>query len=297
MQIQSNGLTFEVESKGSKNAPAVLLTMGLGMQLTAWPEALVDALLDAGYRVICYDNRDIGLSSHLDHLGLPNMMWALLKAKLGLAIRAPYPLQDMANDALGILDAMGVKQAHVIGVTMGGMISQRIAITAPDRIFSLTSVMSSSGAPRLPEARPEVVRAMLARPKSTRVEDIVDHTVRLFKLIGSPGFAQDEAQMRERFKKAVLRAYHPVGVSRQLLAIVSDTKRYRSLSDIQCPSLVIHGTDDPLVPMACGKDTAHRIKNARFVPIQGMGHDWPPGVTDLLCAHIVPHLKQASARS
>lgn len=289
MRVQSNGLEFEVESRGDSSAPVVLLTMGLGMQLVSWPDAFVQSIVDAGYRVIRYDNRDIGLSSHLDHFGRPNMVWQLLKAKIGLAVKASYSLQDMAKDALGILDALGISQAHIVGVSMGGMISQRIAFTAPKRLLSLTSIMSTSAAPGLPEAKPEVLRAMLNRPKSQRVEDIVSHSANLFRLIGSPAYPQD-ASYPERIKMGVERAYHPVGMLRQLLAIAADTKRYQFLSEIKCPTLVIHGKADPLVPIACGIDTANRIAGSRFVAIDGMGHDLPPGVIKLLSDLIVPHL-------
>jgi pimeloyl-ACP methyl ester carboxylesterase len=295
MRVYSNGLEFELEVVGDKQAPAVLLTMGLGMQLVAWPMALVDALVTAGYRVIRYDNRDIGLSSHLDAAGVPNMTLQILKHKMGFALHPAYRLHDMALDALGILDALDIESAHIVGVSMGGMISQRIAIAAPARVRSLTSVMSSSGAPKLPGAKSHVASAMLARPKSAKLEDVVDHSLRLFQMIGSPGFPQDPKEMRERMTASAKRSYHPAGVARQLLAIVADTQRYKDLAAITAATLVIHGTDDPLVPIACGKDTANRIPNADFVAIEGMGHDWPPGVTVQLCDHIIPHLKNADA--
>jgi pimeloyl-ACP methyl ester carboxylesterase len=289
LKVRSNGLEFEVEVNGDQNAPAVLLTMGLGMQLVSWPDAFVQALVKAGYRVIRYDNRDIGLSSHLDHLGSPNMVWQLLKSKMGLTVNAPYSLQDMAKDALGILDALSISQAHIVGVSMGGMISQRIAFTALKRTLSLTSIMSTSGAPGLPAARPEVVRAMLSRPKSQRLEDIVSRSVDLFRRIGSPDYPQD-AQYPDRLKMAVERAYHPEGMLRQLLAIAADTKRHQFLSEVKCKTLVIHGKADPLVPIACGQDTANRIEGSRFVAVAGMGHDLPPGVTKQLAQLVVPHL-------
>jgi pimeloyl-ACP methyl ester carboxylesterase len=295
MQIYANGLSFEVTVNGDAHAPAVLLTMGLGMQLVAWPMALVEALVDAGYRVIRYDNRDIGLSSHMDAAGVPNMTLQILKHKLGFALHPAYRLQDMALDALGILDAFNIESAHIVGVSMGGMISQRIAIAAPARVRSLTSVMSSSSAPKLPGAKPHIASAMLARPKSTQLHDVVEHSLRLFQMIGSPGYPQDPVEMRERLTASAKRSYHPAGVSRQLLAIVADTQRYKELATITAPTLVIHGTDDPLVPIACGKDTASRIPNAAFVAIEGMGHDWPAGVTVQLCEHIIPLLKRADA--
>jgi len=295
MKIASNGLHFEVETAGDDSAPAVLLTMGLGMQLTAWPERLLTALVNAGYRVIRYDNRDMGLSSHLDALGEPHLLWQFVKSRLGLRLRSAYTLQDMAQDALGILDALGVARAHAVGVSMGGMISQRIAATAPERVLSLTSVMSSSGAPGLPGPSPEVSRAMVTRPKSQSPEDVVNHTLDIFRLIGSPAYPQDMPVFRQHLLDGVNRSYHRAGVSRQLLAIMTDRQRHTLLPRIACPTLVLHGAVDPLVPLACGKDTAARIPGARFQAIQGMGHDWPPGVATLLANHIVPHLNAATA--
>ncbi|WP_439113779.1 alpha/beta fold hydrolase [Hydrogenophaga sp.] len=294
MRIASNGLRFEVETAGDDQAPAVLLTMGLGMQLTAWPERLLTALVEAGYRVIRYDNRDIGLSSHLDALGEPNLLWQFVKSRLGLSLRSAYGLQDMAQDALGILDALGVARAHLVGVSMGGMISQRIAATASERVLSLTSVMSSSGAPGLPGPTPEVSRTMVTRPKSPSPQDVVEHTLGIFRLIGSPAYPQDMPVFRQHLLDGVQRSYHREGVARQLLAIMTDRDRHTLLPSIACPTLVIHGAADPLVPMACGKDTATRIPGARFEAIQGMGHDWPPGVATLLANHIVPHLNAAT---
>jgi len=295
MKIASNGLRFEVETSGDEQAPAVLLTMGLGMQLTAWPERLLTALVDAGYRVIRYDNRDIGLSSHLDALGEPNLLWQFVKLRLGLRLRSAYGLQDMAQDALGILDALGVARAHLVGVSMGGMVSQRMAATAPGRVLSLTSIMSSSGAPGLPGPSPEVSRVMVTRPKSQAPQDVVDHTLEIFRLIGSPAYPQDMPVFRQHLLDGVQRSYHRQGVARQLLAVMTDRDRHTLLPRIACPTLVLHGAADPLVPLACGQDTAARIPGARFEAIAGMGHDWPPGVASLLANHLVPHLNAATA--
>jgi pimeloyl-ACP methyl ester carboxylesterase len=291
MKVASNGLEFEVEITGPDDAPAVLLTMGLGMQLVAWPDSLIQALVAAGYRVIRYDNRDIGLSSHLDALGQPHFAWQMIKSRMGFPMRSAYTLQDMAKDALGILDRLGIQSAHLIGVSMGGMISQRIAATAPQRALSLTSVMSSSGAPGLPGPRGDVSRALMTRPPSSRPEDVVAHTLKVFALIGSPGYPQDMAVFKQHLLDGVRRSYHPKGVSRQLMAIMSDVGRSVLLAKIQCPTLVIHGTADPLVPIVCGRDTAKRIPGARFEAIEGMGHDWPPGVAQRMSELIVPHLQ------
>ena len=298
MKIRANGIDIEVEDTGADgsqaNRPVVLLIMGLGMQLVAWPPTLIDALVAAGYRVVRHDNRDIGLSQHFDHLGTPNVLWASLKLKMGLKIRPPYALQDMANDALGVLDALGIRQAHVVGVSMGGMIAQRVALTAPDRVLSLTSIMSSSGARGLPEAEPQVLRALFSRPANKTLEGVAAHFVRFLKLIGSPGYPVDDAIVYERILASLKRNYHPAGTLRQMLAIGADTgERAMALGRIAVRTLVIHGRADALVPFACGADTARRIPGAKLVGVDGMGHDLPPGVVDQILTHTLPHLRAA----
>jgi len=292
MKVLANGIQIEVadtEPAGPPSGrPVVLLIMGLGMQLIAWPPALVDGLVAAGYRVVRFDNRDIGLSQHFDHLGVPNVLFASLKIKLGLQPRAPYRLQDMAADAIGVLDALGIAKAHVLGVSMGGMIAQRVALAAPHRTASLISVMSSSGARGLPEADTKVLRALLSQPADRSAEALLAHTLRLIKLIGSPGFAVNEPLQRERILAGLQRSYHPAGTMRQMVAIGADVgQRAKALSQIQSPTLVIHGKADRLVPYACGLDTARRIPGAEMVGIEGMGHDLPPGVVDLLLQHLL----------
>ena len=298
MKIKANGVDIEVEDSGADGSqaarPVVLLIMGLGMQLVAWPPALVDALLAAGYRVIRHDNRDIGLSQKFGHLGRPNLIWSMLKLRLGLPLRPPYTLQDMADDAIGVLDALKVRQAHIVGVSMGGMIAQRVALRAPERVLSLTSIMSSSGARHLPQARPEVMRTLLSRPKGSSRAAIVDHYLRLFRAIGSPGFPIPEDQMRERILRGLERCYNPQGTQRQMIAIGADTdRRARELARIQRPTLVLHGRADPLVPLACGEDTARRIPGARLNLIDGMGHDLAPGVVERLLPPLLAHMGAA----
>jgi pimeloyl-ACP methyl ester carboxylesterase len=301
MKIKVNGIDIEVEDTAEINPqdtdaytrPVVLLIMGLGMQLVAWPPQLIEALVDAGFRVIRLDNRDIGLSQHFDHMGKPNILWAGIKYKLGCKVRAPYSLEDMAQDALGALSALGVDRAHVVGVSMGGMIAQRVAIAAPQRVVSLTSIMSSSGAKGLPQAKPEVARALLSRPASDTPEAVVDHYVKLFKAIGSPGYPVPEPEMRERILLGVARSFHPEGTLRQMLAIIADTDRAAQLARITCPTLVLHGRADPLVPYANGEDTAARIAGARLVGFDGMGHDLPPEPVALMLDELIPHLQAA----
>ena len=299
MKIKANRIQIEVEDSGADGSqsarPVVLLIMGLGMQLVAWPPAFVQALLDAGFRVIRHDNRDVGHSQYFDHLGVPSIVWATIRLRLGLRSKAPYALQDMADDALGVLDALGVPQAHVIGVSMGGMIAQRLAIGAPQRCRSLTSIMSTSGARGLPQARPEVIRALLGRPASREREAILDHYVKLLRVIGSPAWPQDEAVLRERIAVGVDRSFHPAGTLRQMLAVGADTgQRVRALGRLRLPTLVLHGKADPLVPYACGEDTARRIPGAHLVGIEGMGHDLPPQAVKELLAHIIPFVKSGA---
>lgn len=295
MKIRANSIDIEVEDSGAgldaqgRARPAVLLIMGLGMQLIAWPPALVQALLDAGYRVIRFDNRDAGLSQKFEALGKPKMLWTGLKYRLGWRIKPPYSLQDMAADALGVLDALQIGKAHVVGVSMGGMIAQRLALLAPGRVLSLSSIMSSSGARGLPEASPQVTRVLLSRPPKG-LDAAIDHSVRVFKTIGSPGFPMQGDELRDMVAAAARRSFYPVGILRQTVAVVADRSRADALAGVTTPTLVLHGKADPLVPFACAEDTARRIPGARLVGIDGMGHDLPPGVVDRLLTSLIPHL-------
>lgn len=295
MKLPSNGLKFEVLSEGAQQGTPVVLIMGLGMQLTAWPRVLVDSLLAHGHRVIRFDNRDIGLSSHLDHLRIPNLVWQTMRQRMGWRVQCPYSLADMARDTLGLLDALDIERAHVVGVSMGGMIAQRLAVTSPTRVSSLTSVMSSSGAPELPGPTPEVMQVLLQRPRSRDPEDVAEQALRVFEVIGSPAYPQDMAMFRAHLIADARRSYHPAGVLRQLLAVMGDHDRHRLLRQVECPTLVIHGTEDRLVPMECGQDTAARIAGSRFESIEGMGHDWPPAVAERMTELIIPHLRQAGS--
>ena len=295
MKIRANGIDIEVQDSGG-SGPAVLLIMGLGMQLIAWPDSLVQALQARGYRVIRHDNRDAGLSSHLHQLGTPSLFWETLKYRLGLAQRPPYHLHDMAHDALGVLDALGLAQAHIVGASMGGMIAQRVALAAPTRCLSLTSIMSSSGARGLPGSRPEVLRVLLGKPQNSQREAVLRHYVRLLQAIGSPAFPTPEPQLRTLIEAGLERSsYAPQSTLRQMVAIAADRDRAQALSGIRTPTLVLHGQDDPLLPFACGADTARRIPHAQLVGIAGMGHDLPDAVIERLLAPLLAHLDATSA--
>ena len=298
MKIRANGIDIEIEDTGAGGTqagrPVVLLIMGLGMQLVAWPGEMIDALVDAGYRVVRHDNRDVGLSQHFNHLGAPNLIWAQVKLKMGLSPNAPYTLQNMADDAVGVLDALGIDRAHVVGLSMGGMIAQRVALSAPQRVASLTSIMSSSGARGLPDARSDVIRALFSRPAAPGLDAVIDHYLRLMRLIGSPAYPMPEPLLRERILTGLRRNHNPVGTLRQMMAIAADAGlRAKALGEIRAPTLVLHGKADPLVPYACGEDTARRIPGSRLVGIDGMGHDLPPGVVDHVLRHTLAHLQAA----
>ena len=297
MKIRANNIDIEVHDTGpgapGEVRPAVLLIMGLGMQLVAWPQALVQALIDAGYRVVLHDNRDVGLSHRFDALGKPNLVWQGIKYKFGLRPRSPYSLSDMAADSVGVLDALGIADAHVVGASMGGMIAQRVALMIPERTLSLTSIMSTSGARGLPPPRPEVLRALLKRPSDHRPVSLVAHYVKLFKVIGSPGFITPESELSERILRGVERGFYPVGTMRQMLAIMADVTRAAQLNQLRVPTLVVHGKADPLVPYPCGEDTARRIAGAQLFGIEGMGHDLPPGVVTQMLSPLLAHFKRA----
>jgi pimeloyl-ACP methyl ester carboxylesterase len=293
MKLIANGIQIEVEDSGGEGRPVVLLIMGLGMQLIAWPDEFVRTLVDAGFRVLRLDNRDIGLSQSFDNAGAGNLVWQSIRHRMGLPVRSVYSLQDMADDALGVLDELGIRRVHVVGASMGGMIAQRLAAAAPQRTASLVSIMSSSGARNLPGPRPDVAAALMRRPASRTEAALIAHSLGVVQLIASPAYPQDERTLTERITRGLRRAYRPGGIVRQMLAIGADSGRHALLGRISSPTLVLHGEADPLVPIACGQDTARRIPGARFVSVPGMGHDLPAPVCDILLQHIIPFMQTA----
>lgn len=275
MKVTANGRQIAVDVQGPATGEVVLLVMGLGMQLVAWPDELVADLVARGFRVVRFDNRDVGLSDGHDELGMPGMAGAMLRFALRLPVRSPYTLRDMAADAVGVLDALGIPAAHVCGASMGGMIAQRMAVHHPQRVKSLTLVMTTSGARHLPQPALRVRQALLAKPRSTAVGGVVAHLERLVHTIGSPGYRPEPARLRQRLEASVRRAYRPAGTARQLLAIVADGDRTPLLGQIRQPTRVVHGADDPLVPPAAGQHLASQIAGATLDLVPGMGHDLP----------------------
>jgi pimeloyl-ACP methyl ester carboxylesterase len=295
--VAANGITIEYESLGDPSAPTILLVMGLGMQLVAWPDAFCQGLVERGFRVIRFDNRDCGLSSKIRLRRQPNLVAALAAAWLRLPVRAPYTLDAMAADAVGLLDALGVRRAHVVGLSMGGMIAQVVAATCPERVLSLTSIMSSSGSRKVSQPRPEAKRALLSKPRDPDdPESVVDHLVGVFGVIGSPAFPTDREDLRNHVSRNVRRGYHPAGMTRQLVAIIASGDRRKMLRKITARTLVIHGAEDPLVPVEAGRDTARHIDSAKLLVIAGMGHDLAPGLVPILVEAIASHSEQVQPR-
>jgi len=297
-QVQANGLTFEYESFGRKSDPALLLIMGFSAQMTMWPQALCEGLAGRGFRVIRFDNRDIGKSTHLEHLGAPDISVAMAKAMSGQPVDAPYALDDMALDAVSVLRALDIESAHIVGASMGGMIAQIVAARHPDATRSLVSIMSTTGRRDLPPATPEAMSALMTPPPSDSREDRIEAGMKVWRAIGSPGYRESEAELRAIVTREVDRSpYDPAGIGRQMVAIVSAPPRNDMLKNVRAPSLVIHGADDPLVPVEGGKDTAASIPGCKIVIVPGMGHGFESPLVPLYLEHIGAFVTAAEAQA
>lgn len=285
-RAKANGIEIEYETFGSRQDPALLLIMGLGAQLTLWPESLCEGLAEQGFFVVRYDNRDVGLSTDFDEAGLPNLMDAFAKLMKGETVDAPYLLSDMAADAIGLLDALGIDRAHMVGGSMGGMIAQVIAATHPTRTRSLVSIMSTSGRYGLPAGKPEAVAMLSAQPEGTEREQLIAHGIKLRTVISGPGYPTDPAAMRALVERNVDRRYYPPGAARQYLAIMASGPRVDLLKTVKVPTLVLHGEDDPLLPVECGRDVAALVPGAKIETFPGWGHDVPEQMVPKLVSSI-----------
>lgn len=282
-------LDIAYQTLGDPSDPPLLLVMGLGMHLIHWDLDLCRQLAGRGFHVIRYDNRDAGRSTKI-HAPVPNLM----RAMAGLPIDAPYLLGDMADDAFGLLDQLGIERAHVVGVSMGGMIGQEMAIRRPDRVLSLASLMSTTGERR--HGRPKLrLWSLFVHRAPRRRDDYVEYFVRVFRMIGSPGFPADEARVRELAAATYDRGHHPAGTGRQLAAIMASGDRTDQLRRLRVPTVVIHGTDDPLVPYRGGIATAGAIPDAELIAIPGMGHDLPRDVWPKVIEAVVRNAERAAA--
>ena len=283
--ILANNIHLEYESFGCTNAPAILLIMGLGGHLTRWNLELCELLVARGYRVIRFDNRDCGLSTHFSDAPVPD----LRALQNGQPVSLPYTLDDLVADSVGLLDALGIQQAHVAGASMGGAIAQLAAANYPERVLSLTSIMSSSGNPALPAPTPAAATALFAPlPRQRDRESIVADSITRYETLESPAYPTDRGRLRQLFADEYERNFDPRGVARQLAALIANGDRRALLQTISAPSVVLHGAADQLIPVACGEDVARNIPHAELRIIDGMGHDFPVALSqvigDAICA-------------
>lgn len=288
IDLPQRGLHLEYESDGDERDPAVFLIMGLGMQLLAWPPALIDALVAGGYRVIAFDNRDVGLSGGGSVRPHTPMHRAMLASLWRLPYTPPYRLADMADDTLALADALGVERFHVVGVSLGGMIAHELCELAPERVLSLTSIMSSAGPRTAPWPHLRVLWRFLRRPTAaTSFEAKVEHFVNVFKAIGNIRDPAEIDTLRKRMARTLKRSYKPEGVARQLLAIMADKDRSPAVSRIRCPTLIMHGTDDPLIPLRAAYHLKRLLPKAQLEVIPGLGHYLPASSVPVLSARIL----------
>jgi pimeloyl-ACP methyl ester carboxylesterase len=294
-QIDTKTVTLEYDERGS--GEPLILIMGLGAQMTRWPEEFCDTLAAKGFRVIRFDNRDVGLSQKIDEAGPPDMPAIFQSVAAGQKPGVAYDLSDMAADAVGLLDALGIGKAHVVGASMGGMIGQLVAADYPDRVLSFCSIMSTTGGRDLPPAKPEAIAILNQRgpDPSQDLEGALAFAVKAQQTIGSPGYPADLDLVRQRAEGDMKRSYYPVGFQRQYAAVLATGDRRARLAEITAPTVVIHGADDPLVPIEGGRDTAKHINGAELVEIPGMGHDIPAALYGRIVDIIARNAQRASA--
>lgn len=288
-----NGIDIEYDVHGADNGEPLLMIMGLGSQMTRWPPAFYEKLVAKGFRVIRFDNRDVGLSQKFS--GVPTLESVIGALMQGQKPDIPYTLDDMAADAVGVLDHLGIQRAHVCGASMGGMIGQLVAADYPERVLSFTAVFTTTGNPALPPSTPEAMAVLTTRAPDPNkdIEAYLDQAVKNQRTIGSPGFPFDEKIMRERLRSDVLRCYEPAGVGRQLAAVIANGDRRPKLAKIKAPTVVLHGDSDPLVPVTGGKDLAASVPGAELRIVPGMAHDLPVQLYDTIVEAILRAVERA----
>jgi len=280
------------ECFGEPDAPPVLLLMGVGVQMLGWHEGFCAELASRGLRPIRFDNRDVGLSTHFSDAPLPD----LKAARSGDTSSAAYNLSDMAADTVGLLDALGITSAHLVGASMGGFIAQMVAVEHPERVRSMTSMMASTGSPTVGQPKPEAMQLFSSPPPGNR-DEVMEQAVKFFRVIGSPGFPVDENEVRERAGRAYDRAYDPPGAMRQAVAVITTGDRTARLSSIKVPTQVIHGADDCICDVSGGVATAEAINGAKLFVIEGMGHNLPRGLWPRIASLIAEHVQRAEANT
>jgi pimeloyl-ACP methyl ester carboxylesterase len=296
-RVHANGIDIEYESIGSAGDPVVLLIMGFASALTTWPDSFCNGLAEKGFRVIRFDNRDIGRSTHLARLGAPNLSAMIAKLESGAPVAAPYALEDMAADAVGLLTALGIDRAHIAGASMGGMIAQLVAIDHPAKAKSLISMMSHAGRLDVAQPKPEAFAAIMSPPASPSREDRIARGIAVWRVIGSPGFPTSDAELRAKVERGVDYApYDPAGLARQIAAAMAAPPRNDRLRTLKIPALIIHGADDPLIPVSGGEDTAQSISGAELLVVPGAGHDFPEPLVPVYLEAIGDFVAKVEAR-
>jgi pimeloyl-ACP methyl ester carboxylesterase len=290
-QIKANGIALEYEERGPKDGVPILLIMGFGAQMTNWPEEFPQGLAEARLRVIRFDNRDVGLSQKWDGI-LPNAQATQAALAAGKRPDVPYVLADMAADAAGLLDALGIKSAHILGGSMGGMIAQLVALDHPAKARSLISVFSTTGDPSLPRSTPEATAALMTRPPSNDRETVIAHSLKGRRAYASTAYPYNEARMAAMIGTNYDRSFYPEGTVRQMAAIVASPPRTERLKKLAIPTLVLHGTADTLIPCQAGRHTAQCIPGAKYREIEGWGHDIPLEVIPVLLGEILPFVAE-----
>jgi pimeloyl-ACP methyl ester carboxylesterase len=289
-----NGIEIEYETFGDRGARPLLLIMGLGAQLLLWEEEFCAELVARGHFVIRYDNRDVGLSTKLEHAGEPNLLEVVQAAAAGRPVENVYTLDEMADDAAGLLDALQLDSAHVVGASMGGMIAQTLVLRHADRVRSLTSIMSTTGNPDLAPPEGDALGALM-RPRVDEREAAIEQAVSLQRMLGGSAFPFDLERTRRLAAQSYDRSFYPVGISRQLAAVMASGSRAPALASVKAPTLVIHGDADPLVPLDGGRDTARAIPGAELLVIEGLGHEMPPPIWPRIIGAISEHTGKAEA--
>ena len=288
-QANANGIQIEYETFGNVSDRPLLLIIGFSGQMIWWDDELCKNLAERGHYVIRFDNRDVGLSAKFEEAGKQDFKKMFGQILKGEKISTPYTLDDMADDAVGLLDALGIQRAHICGMSMGGRIAQTIAIRHPARVRSLISIYSATGNPELPKPKPEVMQVLVASPPRGR-EEYIQYQLAVHKILSGPGFPVDEKWVCKIMGQSYDRCFYPQGTGRQLLALLTQIDRRSALASVKAPTLVIHGTDDPLVPVESGLDTANAIPGSELMLIEGMGHDIPhggawPRIVEAIAAH------------
>ena len=288
--VKTNGIELCYDTFGDPKSPSIVLIMGLAAQMIAWDDGFCDLLAARGYHVVRFDNRDAGRSTRFDAAGTPNVAAALMASMQGLPVDAPYLLSDMGDDVIGLMGALDIAKAHIVGASMGGAIGQTLAIEHPDRLRTLTSIMSTTSEPNLPSPTPDAMKVLFT-PAPLDLNAYLENYARTWKVLRGGHFPLDEARDLDRARRIFERGLNPSGVERQMLAMIASGSRKKALASVRVPTLVLHGDADPLVPLACGIDTAESVPGSKLVILKGMGHAvsipfWPQ-IVDAIAAHAV----------